>query len=72
MVPLKNQFMLEPNLTFLNHGSFGACPKPVIKNLRDWQLRMENDPIQFLEADIFPLLADSRKALGKFLGCEGG
>ena len=69
--PLKNQFMLDPALTYLNHGSFGACPKLIFDNLKDWQIRMEKDPVQFLESDIFPLLADSRKALGNFLGCEG-
>ena len=63
--------MLDPALTYLNHGSFGACPKLIFDNLKDWQIRMEKDPVQFLESDIFPLLADSRKALGNFLGCEG-
>ena len=68
---LKNQFLLDPDITFLNHGSFGACPKTVCDNLQDWQNRVEKEPVQFFETDIFPLLADSRKALGKFLGCEG-
>jgi isopenicillin-N epimerase len=68
---LKSQFLLDPKLTHLNHGSFGACPKSVIKNLGKWQIRMEKDPVQLLEADIFPLLSNSRKALGNFVGCEG-
>ena len=68
---LKNQFLLDPDITFLNHGSFGACPKTVCDNLQDWQNRVEKEPVQFFETDIFPLLADSRKVLGKFLGCEG-
>ncbi|MDP6134247.1 MAG: aminotransferase class V-fold PLP-dependent enzyme, partial [Candidatus Marinimicrobia bacterium] len=68
---MKSQFLLDPKLTYLNHGSFGACPKSVIENLREWQIRMEKDPVQLLEADIFPLLANSRKALGNFVGCKG-
>ena len=68
---LKSQFLLDPKLTYLNHGSFGACPKSVIENLGKWQIRMEKDPVQLLDADISPLLANSRKALGDFVGCEG-
>ncbi|MBC8256009.1 MAG: aminotransferase class V-fold PLP-dependent enzyme [Candidatus Marinimicrobia bacterium] len=68
---LKNQFILDPNLIFLNHGSFGACPKSVMENLRSWQNRMEKEPVQFFESDIFKLLESSRKALGNFVGCEG-
>ena len=63
--------MLDPNLIFLNHGSFGACPKTVCDKLQDWQNRLEKEPVQFLETDIFPLLANSRAALGNFVGCEG-
>jgi len=71
MPNLKNQFVLDPNLIFLNHGSFGACPIPVIENFNIWQKRMESNPCQFLETDIFPLLSYSRKELGKFVGCDG-
>ena len=68
---LTSQFLLDPKLTHLNHGSFGACPESVIENLGKWQMRMEKDPVQLLDADISPLLANSRKALGDFVGCEG-
>ena len=68
---LTSQFLLDPKLTYLNHGSFGACPKSVIENLGKWQMRMEKDPVQLLDADISPLLANSRNALGNFVGCEG-
>ena len=45
----KNLFLLEKNLTFLNHGSFGACPKSVFKSYHDWQLKLENQPVAFLD-----------------------
>ena len=68
---LTSQFLLDPKLTYLNHGSFGACPQSVIENLGKWQMRMEQDPVQLLDTDISSLLANSRKVLGNFVGCEG-
>ena len=45
----KNLFLLKNNLTFLNHGSFGACPNTVFKSYQDWQLKLENQPVAFLD-----------------------
>ena len=45
----KNLFLLKKNLIFLNHGSFGACPKTVFKSYYDWQLKLENQPVAFLD-----------------------
>ena len=41
MTALKDQFLLDPSVTFLNHGSFGACPKPVFET---YQRLLENQP----------------------------
>lgn len=64
---LKPQFLLDPSITFLNHGSFGACPKPVFEAYQRWQLELERQPVEFLgrRADI--LLAEARTALGNYL-----
>ena len=53
---LKNQFLLDRNVTFLNHGSFGACAKPVYEDLLNWQLQMEREPVKFFEDTIFDAL----------------
>lgn len=68
---MKSNFYLDPEIVFLNHGSFGAVPKMVYEELWYWQRKMEADPVQFLETDIFPLLEKSRQALGGFVGCDG-
>ena len=49
---LKNQFMLDPEIIFLNHGSFGACVKPVYENLLQWQQKLEKEPVKFFEDTI--------------------
>jgi len=41
MFNLKKDFLLDPSITFLNHGSFGATPKPVFKEYQRWQREME-------------------------------
>ena len=35
---LKSLFMLDPEITYLNHGSFGACPKPIFEELINWPI----------------------------------
>jgi len=68
MFNLQKQFLLDPSVTFLNHGSFGATPKPVFQDYQRWQKIMEKQPVEFLGRRIPFLLAESRKALGKYLG----
>ena len=66
---LKNQFFLDPKITFLNHGSFGACAKPIYNNLLEWQKKLEEEPVKFFENTIFDALEKSRKALGDYINC---
>jgi isopenicillin-N epimerase len=66
---LKNQFLLDRNVIFLNHGSFGACAKPVYEDLLNWQLQMEREPVKFFEETIFDALKKSRQTLGNYLNC---
>ena len=66
---LKNQFLLDRNVTFLNHGSFGACAKPVYEDLLNWQLQMEREPVKFFEETIFDALKKSRQVLGDYINC---
>jgi len=68
MENLKNLFLLDPNVIYLNHGSFGACPEPVFKVYQNWQRQLEHEPVEFLGRRAPQLLADSRQRLAQFLG----
>jgi isopenicillin-N epimerase len=70
MFNLKQHFLLDPSITFLNHGSFGATPKPVFEAYQQWQLRLERQPVLFLGRELDGLLMTSRRALGKYLNAD--
>ena len=66
----KSQFLLDKNITFLNHGSFGACPKPIFDEFQRFQLELENDPVHFIQKKLPVYLKEAKKPLAKFIGCE--
>lgn len=53
--PLKKHWGLNPDVDFLNHGSFGASPTEVLKVQQDWIRQLESDPIDFLAPERFLL-----------------
>jgi isopenicillin-N epimerase len=61
-------FLLRPGVTFLNHGSYGACPAPVFATYQRWQRELEAEPVEFLGRRIRPLLAEARAPLADYLG----
>jgi isopenicillin-N epimerase len=61
------QFLLRPGMAFLNHGSYGACPRPVFDVYQSWQRELEYQPVEFLGRRIHGLLAEARAALGVYL-----
>lgn len=63
-------FMLDPNVVFLNHGSFGACPKPVFKVYQDWQRKLEQQPVKFLGRDLQAYDYHARQELGSYLHAD--
>jgi isopenicillin-N epimerase len=65
-----NQFLLRSDVTFLNHGSFGACPRPVFDRYHWWQRELEAEPVEFLGRRINDLLAEERSRLGLYLGAD--
>jgi len=59
---------LDPTVTYLNHGSFGACPSAVLEVQASLRMEMEREPVDFF-ATILPARLDAaRKALAAFLG----
>ena len=48
---MKNLFLLDNNITFLNFGSFGACPKEIFDDFIQWQYLLEKEPVQFVAVD---------------------
>jgi len=67
---MKSQFLLNPEITFLNHGSFGACPKPIFENYQYWQLELEKEPVQFIQKNSAQYLKTSKDALANYIGCS--
>jgi len=67
--PLSSHWLLDSEVVYLNHGSFGACPKAVLAHQEMLRFRMEREPIRFLFRDIEPLLDAARGGLSGFLGC---
>ena len=67
---LKDQFLLDPKVTYLNHGSFGACSKEVYKNLLYWQRELELQPVKYFEQTIFENLETSRSELSSYVNCD--
>lgn len=65
--PLAQHFALDPTIAYLNHGSFGACPKPVLGAQRGYRDRIEGDAMRFYIHDLWPMIDRSRQALGELV-----
>lgn len=67
---MKSQFLLHPSITFLNHGSFGACPKPIFEAYQRFQLELEHEPVVFIQKKLPQYLKQAKIPLAKFIGCK--
>jgi isopenicillin-N epimerase len=69
---MKDLFLLDPDVTFLNHGSFGACPRPVFEEYQRLQLELEREPVQFLHLSraLPERLLNVRTRLGDYVGAD--
>ena len=67
---LKKHFQLDPKFTYLNHGSFGACPYPIFNEREKWQKRLEFQPVSFIQDDAIDSLEKSREALSSYIHCD--
>ena len=67
---MKSHFLLDPNITYLNFGSFGACPKPIFEDYQKWQLELEKEPVQFVAFKSTGYLKAARQALANYIHCH--
>src|SRR6188768_3954200 len=70
MQNLKQYFLLRDDVTFLNYGSFGACVKPVFERYQQFQLELEQEPVQFITNNGLKYLETAREALGNYIHCD--
>ncbi len=68
---MRQAFLLDPDIVFLNHGSYGACPREVFADYQGWQLELERNPVQFLGRRSAALLATARQRLADYLCSRG-
>ncbi|MBI3893904.1 MAG: aminotransferase class V-fold PLP-dependent enzyme [Candidatus Wallbacteria bacterium] len=68
--PFSRHWQLDPTIRFLNHGSFGACPIPVLERQRELRDRMEAEPVKFFVRDFDRLLSEAREQVAAFVGAQ--
>jgi isopenicillin-N epimerase len=69
--PIRDAFLLEDGVAYLNHGSYGATPRVVLAVADDWRRRMEAQPVRFMQAELPKLLREAASRLAAFLGARG-
>ena len=67
---MKELFLLDPTVTFLNHGSFGATPRAVFERYQAWQLELEHEPVDFIGRRLDGLMAEARGELAGYVGAR--
>ena len=66
---IKPLFLLNPEIVFLNFGSFGACPRPIFEDYQKWQLELESEPVQFIINKGLVYLKNARESLSRYINC---
>ncbi len=68
--PLRALFMLDPEVVYLDHGCYGACPRVVFERYQAWQAELERRPVEFLGRRLEGLLAEARAAFAAYVGAD--
>lgn len=63
-------WLLDSNVTFLNHGSYGATPIPVLNYQTYLREKLEQEPVDFMAKQLEPLLDEAREKLANFINIE--
>ncbi len=72
MQPLASHWTIDPDVVFLNHGSFGACPRPVLEAQAELRARLEREPCAFMAREWEGRVDEAREALARFVGADPG
>ena len=67
---MKEHWLLDRDIVFLNHGSYGATPKVVLAKQDEIRKQMEREPVRFMVRELEPLLDDARRTLAGFVGAD--
>ena len=67
---LVSLWRLDPEVLYLNHGSFGACPAAVLRAQSRLRAQMEREPVDFLDGVLAGKLDAARATLARFLGAD--
>jgi isopenicillin-N epimerase len=67
---MKQHWLLDPAITYINHGSFGATPKVVLARQDELRAQLEREPVRFMVRELEPLLDDARAELAEFVGAD--
>ena len=67
---MKQHWTLDPGITYLNHGAFGATPRVVLEAQSQFRAQMEREPVRFFVRELEPLLDDARETLARFIGAD--
>ena len=67
---MRDHWLLDPEIRFLNHGSFGACPRVVLELQSELRARLEREPIQFFLRQLERLLDEARAEVAAFVGAR--
>jgi isopenicillin-N epimerase len=67
---LAAQWTLDPSVTYLNHGAFGACPRVVLEEQAEWRARLEREPVRFYIGELEARLDEVRARVGELVGAD--
>jgi isopenicillin-N epimerase len=67
---LRRHWGFDPAVTFLNHGSYGACPLPVLAAQQRWRERLESEPVRFMATELEGALDEARAEAARFVGAD--
>ena len=67
---MRQHWTLDPSITFLNHGSFGATPRVVLEKQNEYRAQMEREPVRFFVRELEPLLDAAREEVAEFVGAD--
>ncbi len=68
---MREHWTLDPTITFLNHGSYGACPKVVQERQQALRAALEAEPVRFMSVELPPLVEAARTRLAQLIGAPG-